>query len=497
METPAHPPEIHIPSMKPIPFVAAVLALSCGGGVSAQQPATAALAITHTAVVDVEHGRTLRDQTVVVRGGRITAVGPAARTAIPAGARRVDGRGKFVIPGMWDMHVHAAYPDADRLFMPVLVANGVTGVREMFSRLDWVAATRAKIRDGELLGPRIVASGHIIDGSPAMLPAAIAVRTAAEARHVVDSLAAGGADFIKVYSRLSPEAFAAIADEAKRRGLPFAGHVPGLVPIGLASDAGMASVEHLTGLVDACSPLPPEEASKVAEAVAAAGWDSANAVAWAQSSTVIQRYDPAVCAALARRLVRNGTVMVPTFVTNYAGSFLDDTTLSADPRLRYLRAGISAGWSPRTNPRLRAVPASAWAERHAYYRHQLRIARLLHDNGVRFMAGTDLSTPFTYPGFSLHQELGMLTEIGLSPAEALRAATLEPARFLGIADTAGTVAAGKDADLVLLDANPLADIRNVGRIHAVILRGRFIGPAERERILSRAREIAAEPPSQH
>ena len=477
--------------MKRTPFIAAVLALAGGGCVHAQQEARPPVAITHASVVDVESGRTLRDQTVVVRGGRIEAVGPAARVAVPPGARTVDGRGKFVIPGLWDMHVHAAFPGLDRLYMPLLAANGVTGVREMFSRLDWVASTRERIRDGELLGPRIVASGHVLDGSQPMLPGSVVVRDAAEARRAVDSLAAAGADFIKVYSRLSPQAFAAIADEARRRGLPFAGHVPGLVTVGAASDAGMASVEHLTGLVDACSPLEPAEQGKVAEAVAAAGWDSANAVAWAQSASVLAHYDPAVCRALALRLARNGTVMVPTLVTNRAGSFLDDTTLAHDPRLRYLRAGISAAWNPRTNPRLAGVTAADWAARHAYYWHQLEIARLLHENGVRFMAGTDLSTPYIYPGFSLHEELEMLTRIGLTPLEALRAATLEPARFLKMTDSLGTVAPGKAADLVVLDADPLADIRNVGRIHAVVLRGRLIDSGERERILRRAEAIAA------
>jgi imidazolonepropionase-like amidohydrolase len=475
--------------MKRTVLVALALALAGGGSALSRPPAP--VAITHTTVVDVESGRTLRDQTVVVRGSRIVAVGPAARVAVPTGALRVDGRGRFVIPGLWDMHVHAALPETDRLFMPVLVANGVTGVREMFSRLDWVRSTRERIASGELLGPRMVASGHIIDGDPPMLPASVAVANAEQARHAVDSLAAAGADFIKVYSHLSPEAFAAVAEEAKRRGLPFAGHVPGLVSVGDASDAGMASVEHLTGLVEACSPLPPEEQKKVPEAVAAAGWDSANAVAWAQMPMTFARYDPAVCRALAARLVRNGTVMVPTLVANHATSFLDDTTLAADPRLRYRAAGSAAAWNARTNPRLRSVSAEGWAARHAYYERQLRIARLLHENGVRFMAGTDLSVPYTYPGFSLHEELWMLTRIGLTPLQALRAATLEPARFLKMADSLGTVAPGKAADLVVLDANPLADIRNVGRIHAVVVRGRLIDAAERQRILRRARAIAA------
>ncbi|HET7229749.1 MAG TPA: amidohydrolase family protein, partial [Longimicrobium sp.] len=434
------------------------------------------------------------DQTVVVRGSRIARVGPAARVAVPAGARVVDGRGKWVIPGMWDMHVHAAFPQFEGLFMPLLAANGVTGAREMFSRIDWVDSTRARIRRGDLVGPRIVGSGHIIDGSPPMLGGTVVARNAAEGRRAVDSLAAAGADFIKVYSRLTPDAFAGIADEARRRGIPFAGHVPSLVTVDEASAAGIASIEHLTGIVNACSPLPPAQAGLVAEAVARKGWDSSYVVSRSLDSLVYARYDPAVCRALARRLVARGTVVVPTLVTLHAAAFLDDTTFAHDPRLRYVPKGMSAGWSPLTNPRLRAVTAADWANSHRQYGRLLEAARVLHDNGVRFMAGTDLITPYTFPGFSLHQELELLTGIGLTPLQALQSATLEPARFLKMTDSLGTVAQGKLADLVVLDANPLADIRNVGRIHAVVVNGRLIDAAERERIL-RAAEAMANPPA--
>jgi len=472
-------------------LTAAALACAAITGARAQQEAPEAIAITHAAVIDVESGRTLRDQTVVVSGTRITTVGPAASVAVPAGARVVDGRGKFVIPGLWDMHVHAAFPGLDRLFMPLLAANGVTGVREMFSRIDWADSTRARVRRGEQVGPRMVASGHILDGFPAIWPGSVVARNADEARHAVDSLAAAGADFIKVYSRLSPEAFAAAADEAKRRGIPFAGHVPSLVTVDAASAAGMASIEHLTGVVGACSPLGPEQRGQVAAAVASArGWDSAGAVSRAQAAQVLARYDPAACRALAGRLAANGTVMVPTLVTLHATGFLDDSTLAQDPRLRYVPKMFSAQWNPRADFRFRALTAADWANRHALYERQLEVARLLHQNGVRFMAGTDLSNPYTFAGFSLHEELQLLTRVGFTPLQALQAATIEPARFLKMTDSLGTVARGKTADLVVLDADPLADIRNVGRIHAVVLDGRLIDAAERERILRAAEAMA-------
>jgi imidazolonepropionase-like amidohydrolase len=156
---------------------------------------------------------------------------------------------------------------------------------------------------------------------------------------------------------------------------------------------------------------------------------------------------------------------------------------------------FAAQWNPRNDFRFRALTAEDWQNRHRLFDRQLEIARVLHQNGVRFMAGTDLSNPYTFAGFSLHEELEMLTRIGLTPLQALQAATLEPARFLGITDSLGTVAQGKTADLVVLDADPLADIRNVARIHAVVLNGRLIDTAERERILRGAEEMAAGRPA--
>jgi imidazolonepropionase-like amidohydrolase len=450
------------------------------------------VAITHAAVIDVESGRTLGDQTVVVRGNRIAEVGPASRVSVPAGARVVDGSGKWVIPGLWDMHVHATWPGLDRLMLPLLVANGVTGVREMFSSIAFVDSSRARIDRGEVLGPRIVASGHIMDGFPAIWPGSVVVRDADQARRAVDSLANAGADFIKVYSRLSPEAFAGAADEAKRRGIAFAGHVPSLVPVAAASDAGMASIEHLTGFAAACSSREAEAIGATAAAVGTPrGWDSAGVVSRGMLPSILASYDPARCRELAQRLARNGTWMVPTLVTLHATAFLDDTTLQQDPRMRYMPRMFAMQWNPHNDFRFRMLTPQDWSNRHALYARQMEVARLLHENGVRFLAGTDLSNPYTFPGFSLHEELRRLTEAGLTPLQALQAATIEPARFLKMTDSLGTVAPGKTADLVVLDADPLADIANVGRISAVIANGRLIDAAERERILRAAEAMAS------
>ncbi|HEX2205983.1 MAG TPA: amidohydrolase family protein [Longimicrobium sp.] len=458
--------------------------------VRAQEGAPAPVAITHATVIDVERGRPVRDQTVVVSGGRITAVGPAGRVAVPAGARVVDGRGKYVIPGLWDMHVHAAMPGIAQHFLPLLAANGVTGVREMFSTLPTMKAVRAQVDSGKILGPRMVGSGHILDGRPPVWFGSAVATTADEGRRAVDSLAAGGAEFIKVYSRLPRDAYFAIAEAAKARGIPFAGHVPSLVGVDEASAAGQKSIEHMTGVLSACSPRDAEMRDTVARRVAAGGWTAVTG-GTARTRALMESYDEGRCRALARTLARNGTWLVPTMVTLRNTSFLDDTTLAADPRMRFVSKGFGQSWNPRNDFRFRTLTAEDWAVRHASHAHLVRIIRLMREEGVPFLAGTDLSNPYVYPGFSLHDELAELVGVGFTPAQALRAATSDAVRYLGLADSAGTVAAGKHADLVVLDADPLADIRAVGRIHAVVLRGRLIDAAERARLLAEGEARAA------
>jgi imidazolonepropionase-like amidohydrolase len=311
----------------------------------------------------------------------------------------------------------------------------------------------------------------------------------------VDSLARAGAGFIKVYSRLLPETFRAIAAESNRLGIPFAGHVPTLVAPAEASDLGQRTVEHLSTIVLACSRDEERVRAEVAAAVASPRrWDSAGPLQRRQASVILASFDADRCRELARRFARNGTWMVPTITVLRSTAFLDDTTLAADPRLAYVFPTAAASWNPREDFRFRGLTAEDWAIRKAVFRKQLEVIGILHREGVRFLAGTDLANPYIFPGFSLHDELANLVEAGFSPLDALRAATIEPARFLGAADSLGTVAQGRVADLVLLDADPLADIRNVGRIQAVIVDGRVYDQQGIADLLARGREIARQPP---
>ncbi|HVE36036.1 MAG TPA: amidohydrolase family protein [Gemmatimonadaceae bacterium] len=453
---------------------------------TAQSP----VVIRNATVIDVQSGTLHPSQTVVIEGTRITAVDDATRLATPKGARVVDGSGKFLIPGLWDMHVHATGPGIDRLFLPVLVANGVTGVREMFGTFKWYADARAMAQRGEIVMPRLVGSGHILDGKPQIWQS-VEVVDADQTRHAVDSLARGGAAFIKVYSRLTPDEFRAAADEAKRHGLPFAGHVPTLVSVDEALTLGMASIEHLQMFTTACSSQEESLRATLLAAVATPkGWDSAGVIQRLQLPLLPRSFDRARCAALAKRVAASNTWMVPTVVVLHSTSYLDDPSLRGDSRLQYIPEFFKNGWNPANDLRFRAVTPEGWAARKRIFDEQLEILRILHDGGAKFLAGTDLSNPYLYPGFSLYDELAYFTKNGFSSLEALQTATINPARFLNATDSLGTIAPGKLADLVVLDANPLTDIANVARVHAVVANGVLIDASRRQQILKSAVSIA-------
>jgi imidazolonepropionase-like amidohydrolase len=444
----------------------------------------AAIAIAHVNVVDVTGGPTRTDMTVLVRGNRIVSVAAADSVATPVDAAVVDGRGKYLIPGLWDMHVHAAWPDMADPLAELFVANGVTGVREMWGDpgviRDW--RTRVAERDGR--HPRIVAAGNLVDGPEPVWPTSIRVRNADEARKEVQSLARAGADFIKVYSHLPRDAYFAIADETKKQGIPFAGHVTIAITAAEASAAGQRSIEHLTGVALGCSALERRIIDEAANIIASRGWAAASAFERGAGALVDSTYDEARCQALAQEFLRNDTWQVPTLTVRYNITHLDDPALASDPRIRYVPAFVRQRWMDRAESLDRG--AAGQASQQAQYRREVAIVGLLFRAGVPILAGTDELNPYCLPGFSLHDELARLVDAGLTPLAALQAATLNPARFLHATDSLGTVETGKVADLVLLDGDPLADIRNVSRIAAVVVNGRLLDSAARERLLNDA-----------
>jgi imidazolonepropionase-like amidohydrolase len=470
----------------------------------AATPDPAAVAIHGVTVIDVDRGRRLPDRTVVVRGGRIAAVGGSV--PIPAGAHVVDGRGKFLIPGLWDMHVHLSAAGSDRLRVPLLLAHGVTGVRAMGQEcmgectgdpftLDSIRAWRAASARGERIFPRIVASGPSIDGPRPARARAWRAATAEEGAEGVRLTRERGGDFVKVYSLLPRAAFFGVLREARARGLPVAGHVPAAVWPSEASDSGMASQEHDLGLWEECSTRAAEWKIRLDSLAASGGGAAFARISAFVTPEVMDSYDAARCRAVFATFVRNGTWLVPTLVLRQGfAEQVDSAAAARDPRLAYVPAATRAAWRPDADFRASVLGTAGAEARRERRRREPGLVGRAHAAGVRVMAGTDMGNPYVFPGFSLHEELALLVEGGLAPLDALRAATVEPARFLGATDSLGTVAAGKLADLVLLDADPLADIRNTTRIRGVVVNGRWLDRAALDGLLAEAARAAARAP---
>ncbi len=444
------------------------------------------LVITDVNVVDVRTGEIRADQIVVIERSRITTVGSKG-TRYPHNAPTVNAKGGYLVPGLWDMHVHLVFGDwfplAQEISLPLFIANGVTSVRDMGSELETVQAFRNQIESGEIVGPRILTSGPMLDGPKPRFPSSLAIATPEDGRRAVDDLKHHGVDFIKLQSLIPADAVFAIADEARKQELSFEGHVPDAVRAADMSAAGMRSFEHLIGIFEGSSP---------AEAEFLTGAKT--------ESKFLATYDPERAAALAAILAKNQTWQCPTLVWERGGNLLDETDYSKDPRAKY----VPAYWKDKTWKNMSEQVKAEFltddlATRKKFVDKELEVVQSLHKAGVPFLAGTD--TPpgvCIFPGFSLHEELQRFVAAGFTPLEALQTATLNPARFFAMEDQLGTVAMGKTADLVLLEANPLADIANTQKIAAVIVNGRYFSRNDLQKMLQKVEESAKkDPPKPH
>jgi hypothetical protein len=434
------------------------LTMACATFVAAQSKA---IAVTNVTLIDGTGARS-RVVSVIVEGDRIAAISRNGRERIPTGATIVDGRGKYLIPGMWDMHVHIGGYDEGTKVLPRLVAYGITGVRDMASPVDDILRLRRESADGTLLGPQIVAAGPILQRPlPFRTPPLVRTVTDADARQVVDDLQAKGVDFIKVGDTLTRDAYFGIASEAKRLGLPFVGHLPVSVTALEAAQAGQRSIEHFgsagfRNVLIACSSAEADLTSEVRDALASAlaGGPSPDEKLYRSEflARLVETYDRRKAAALFNAFKRNGTWQVPTF------------------------GALRSVWDARRgqlNPDDAAATDSAAKKTVEMFADKRRA-------GVKVLAGSDLPVSTGVP--PLHDELAALVRAGMTPLEALQASTLNAAEFIGRLADEGTVEAGKKANLVLLEADPLTDIANTRRVAAVVLGGRLISGAELQRL---------------
>ncbi|MGV9304092.1 amidohydrolase family protein [Nonomuraea sp. NPDC003727] len=443
-------------------------------------------------VIDGLGGPPLREATVVLTGDRIAWVGRRTGAPVPAGARSVDLRGKYVIPGLWEMHAHTELDKLD-LHLPLYLANGVTGIREMWGTPDR-HDLRRRLEAGDLAGPRMVLAGNILDGPESFL-GAFPIRTVtseADAHEAVRETRRDGADLVKVYSLLPRHLYAAIADEAGRQGLPFAGHLSDHVSLWEAAELGQRSVEHLFGTFFATSRDEAAFRRLIGGTPVGAKGGPYPWFVWVREleRQAVATYDARRAGRLFARLAERDTWQTPTLAASRV-SASPAGTFRGDWRLKYLPRGTEEYWEGDLGAP--ATPEEIASQRE-YFQARLRVVGEMRRAGVGILAGTDSNQPYVFPGFGLHDELGLLVEAGLTPMQALRSATADAARHLGWERDTGTVTAGKLADLVVLDADPLRDIGNTRRIHAVVSRGRLISAAEREGMLAAVEAAAKEHP---
>jgi len=430
--------------------------------------------ISNVSIVDVDNGRISEPKTVVIKQGRIASI--EASPAVHAGnsVRQIDGRGRFLIPGLTDMHVHlfnlsSHRPPNDWSF-GLYVANGVTGVRDMradAASMQLVKGWRAAVDNGQLIAPHILAAGIAVYGTSPKSAAAD-----------VDAAASAGTDFIKVFSEVPTTHWRAILAEAKQRSLTVVGHVPATVRLLDAATSGQRTSEHLTQTYEACSSA---ETATLKERQPLQG-DALMSLVADQEKHVLETFDTTLCESIAKTLATTGMVQVPTLALTDEDDFAQNTQRETDYRWPLLRADEQARWQRFIHGYTKEDAALATMR----WPIARRIVSIMHKAGVPILAGTDSPMPGEYPGFALQDELQLLVQSGLTPMEALRAATIEPAKFLHIDNASGSVAVGKRADLVLLDADPTKDIRNARRIRAVVLAGRVLDRADLDALLKPA-----------
>lgn len=439
------------------------------------------IAIRDVTVIDVTNGAERAHQTVLIRGERIGAIGPSESTPIPPGARVVPAEGKFLIPGLWDMHVHLWYPENQ---LPVYVANGITGVRDMGSDYKRTSAWAEAVEKGRMLGPHIVTSGPPVDGIPSKdprLPVLVA-RTPAEARQAFDRLWNMDVDFIKVLSGVPRDAYFALAEQSRHWDLRLSGRVPESVSAREAVESRQRSIEHMFGVLIACSAEHDQLEAQKRKAL-----DAGNRAALARIALrALQTFSDNQAVKFFDLCARYGTRHTPTLTLWERMAHTDDEALVSDPRLAWVPASIRRTWPDAAGERGR-LPAGDLVNLRWQMRLVFRMVSLARQAGVELLAGTDTGDPYTIPGATLHDELQLLVEAGLTPLQALQAATIAPARFLGWDGSMGTVSTGLVADLVLLEADPLEDIGNTQKISGVFVKGTYRTKAELEAILGGVR----------
>jgi Amidohydrolase family len=458
--------------MRLLKCLSVVLLLPCMLHAESVRPRSGCTAFTGVAVVSTDVERVLRDETVLVRGGQIERVGSSREVKVPKSCTIIDGRNRFLIPGLVDSHAHLYGPGVspqDRhtqtVILSLLLANGVTTAINMLGSPEMLQL-RTDLARGAVLGPKLYTTGIFFESEPAYslgpfvhLPT---FNTAKEVRDEVIAEKRAGYDFLKVHGDLSKEAYAALLETAHEQGMRVVGHTPSNLGIDAVLDGHQALIVHAEEYLYSYFqfhrdlPTDPDEIDRLVKEIAG-------------------------------KTKRAGTFVSPTLYVfrQIISQIADVDAVLARPEMRYMPPESTKAWRPPDNPYVKRWPLDAILKFRAQFRIMQKLTRGLRDAGVPLLVGTDDLVPCVVPGFSMKNEFEELYAAGLSPFEVLQAATYNPAVFLGTTSSTGTVAAGKIADLVLLNANPLDDVDNAFRQEGVMLHGRWFPESELQSRLTR------------
>ncbi|MDO9257164.1 MAG: amidohydrolase family protein [Bacteroidales bacterium] len=425
--------------------------------------------ITNVNIVDVNTGKILKNKTIAIDNNRITAIYDK-EIAGSDSTIVIDGKGKYLIPGLWDMHAHYKWNRIDT--EPLLIANGITGVREMWADMpEYVKVPKNTPQEG-VVSPDIYFAADFIDGNPPAFPGSLIVTNTEEAIAAVNNQIEKKVDFLKVYNTLTEVAFMAIANEASKRNIPFAGHIPNTVSIYKAIEAGMASSEHLQGFLEGCIPQNKNENSNISmeEFI---------------NSFSEERFD-SLCSVLAK----SNMWLCPTLVVNRANCYLNDSIFINDNRKSYLQSYVIDLWKLQLSAYTQSQIDTFVKSARVRYFFELSLIGKMNEKGVKFIAGTDFPNPYVFPGFSLHDELSLMVKGGMPALDVLKSATLNAAIFMNKRADFGSVEAGKLASLVLLNKNPLENIENTKTIETVIIQGKVYNRRALDLMLEQAKSNA-------
>ena len=438
---------------------------------------TPPLVITNVSVVDPEADTLLSGQTVVIEQGRITTLAANDSLTIPEGAQQIDGSGKFLIPGLWDMHAHLGWALAPQLTMPLFIAGGVTNIRELggFAPLELKKKWQAEIQSGALLGPRVMGQATAI----------IAWLSSEEEARQRVALVDGETNFIKVYNQVLPDLYFALLEEANKKDVSVLGHRPRAVRAIDAAEAGHKSFEHARLFLFECYPGAEKLRARYRAIYAGEDTSSAPLGTTALRREMIDTHDPTLFDELVAAMVEHGAWFCPTHLTRKMDAFADNEAYRTDPRLKYIHFTQRMYWDGDADGMIDVDPSPEGRKAFMdFYLKGLELTGKAHRAGVKILAGTDANDTYAFPGLGMHDELQELMKAGLTPMEALQTATVNPAEYFGLSSAYGSIAPGKVADVVMLDANPLDDIANTAAINTVIYNGNLYTRKDLDQMLA-------------